>query len=193
MVCILLAIVLQWLHHCAQSSCLYRAELINWGSTFPACVFFKILLSLLLHSSKCTNLLGRHAEITCSASHSAAFGELELAGDVLGHGRSLWSRSWLNGKFLLCFIISTRRKEGTVGQWVDFYCILVGSSSDSSSWHYGSAAQGKSTGCLLTSGQRSRLTEKSAPSFCCGCPWGLQFWSQGATCSGSWIWSCHCL
>ncbi len=103
MVCILLAIVLQWL----QSSCLYRAELINWGSTFPACVFLKFLLSLLLHSSKCTNLLGKHAEITCSASHSAAFGELELAGHVLEHGRSLWSRSWLNGEFLLCFIIST--------------------------------------------------------------------------------------
>jgi hypothetical protein len=68
---------------------LYRAELINWGSTFPACVFLKILLSLLLHSSKCTNLLGKHAEITYSASHSVAFGELELAGDVLGHGRSL--------------------------------------------------------------------------------------------------------
>ncbi len=51
--------------------------------------FKKKLLSLLLHSSKCTNLLGKHAEITYSASHSVAFGELELAGDVLGHGRSL--------------------------------------------------------------------------------------------------------
>jgi hypothetical protein len=33
--------------------------------------------------------MGKHAEITYSASHSVAFGELELAGDVLGHGRSL--------------------------------------------------------------------------------------------------------